>query len=97
MRPVADVVRRRARRWNGEALPLDPAVAVGEFSAYAAHRRDMFFATQTARRLVEMDRFSLRVPDAYRRYSTGRCATFEAPRRRNLSGPRGIGRRQRRW
>ena len=89
MRPVADVVRRRARRWNGEALPLDPAVAVGEFSAYAAHRRDMFFAAQTARRLVEMDRFSLRVPDAYRRYSTGRCATFEAPKRAEPLGAEG--------
>ena len=89
MRPVADVVRRRARRWNGEALPLDPAVAVGEFSAYAAHRRDMFFAAQTARRLVEMDRFGLRVPDAYRRYSTGRCATFEAPKKAEPLGAEG--------
>ncbi len=79
MRPVADVVRRRARRRNGEPLPLDPALAVGEFAAYVAHRRDMFFAAQTARRLGEMDGFGLRVPDVYRRYSTGRCVTFEAP------------------
>ena len=75
MRPVADVVRRR----GGEALPLDPVAAVGEFAAYVAQRRDMFFAAQTARRLREVEGFSLRIPEVYRGYSTGRCATFEAP------------------
>ncbi len=79
MRPVADVVRRRAVRRDGEELPLDPVAAVGEFSAYVAQRRDMYFAAQTVRRLREMESLSLRVPNIYRRYSTGRCATFEAP------------------
>src|SRR5215211_2432757 len=73
MRPVADLTRRRLR----DRLPLDPTETVTEFAAYAAHRRDMFFAAQTARRLKEMD--ELRVPDVYRDYSTGRCVTFEAP------------------
>ena len=89
MRPVADVVRRRAVRRNGEALPLDPAVAVGEFAAYVAHRRDMFFAAQTARRLRELEGFSLRVPDVYRGYSTGRCATFGAPEKAEPLGAEG--------
>ena len=75
MRPVADLTRRRL----GERLPLDPRAAVAEFAAHAAHRRDMFFAAQTARRLREMSNFRLRVPDPYRHYSTGRCVTFEAP------------------
>jgi ubiquinone biosynthesis protein len=75
MRPVADLTRRRL----GERLPLDPRAAVAEFAAHAAHRRDMFFAAQTARRLREMSDFRLRVPDPYRHYSTGRCITFEAP------------------
>ncbi|MDQ3966313.1 MAG: AarF/UbiB family protein, partial [Actinomycetota bacterium] len=79
MRPVADVVRRRAGRRDGEELPLDPVAAVGEFSAYVAQRRDMYFAAQTVRRLREMESISLRVPNVYRRYSTGSCATFEAP------------------
>jgi ubiquinone biosynthesis protein len=79
MRAVADVVRRRAGRRGSVELPLDPAVAVGEFTAYATHRRDMFFAAQTARRLRELDGFPLMVPDVYRRYSTARCVTFEAP------------------
>ena len=79
MRAVADVVRRRAGRRDGEALPLDPVAAVGEFVAHVTHRRDMFSATRTARRLRELEDFSLRVPDAYRGYSTGSCATFEAP------------------
>jgi len=39
----------------------------------------MFFAAQSARRLGELEGFSLRVPDVYRRYSTGRCVTFETP------------------
>ncbi len=89
MRPVADVVRRRARRRDGEALPLDPALAVGEFAAYVAHRRDMFFAAQTARRLGEMDGFGLRVPDVYRHYSTGQCATFEVTREAEPLGAEG--------
>ena len=75
MRPVADLTRRRL----GERLPLDPTEAVAEFAAHAAHRRDMYFAAQTARRLAQTENFPLRVPDAYRGYSTGRCATFEAP------------------
>ena len=79
MRPVADVVRRGVGRRNGEGLPLDPVAAVGEFAAYVTQRRDMFFAAQTARRLREVESFPLRVPEVYRRYSTGQCATFEAP------------------
>jgi ubiquinone biosynthesis protein len=75
MRPVADLTRRRL----GERLPLDPTEAVAEFAAHAAHRRDMFFAAQTARRLREISDFRLRMPDPYRHYSTGRCVTFEAP------------------
>lgn len=79
MRPVADVVRRGAGGRGGAKLPLDPAVAVGEFVTYVGHRRDMFFAAQTSRRLRELQGFSLRVPEVYRRYSTARCVTFEAP------------------
>lgn len=79
MRPVADVVRRRTTRRDGAELPLDPVTAVGEFARHVAHRRDMFFAAQTVRRLRELDGFSLRTPEVYRRYSTARCATFEAP------------------
>ena len=79
MRPVAEVVRRRAARRDGEGLPLDPVAAVTEFAAYVAQRRDMFFAAQSARRLGELEGFSLRVPEVYRRYSTGRCVTFETP------------------
>jgi ubiquinone biosynthesis protein len=79
MRPVADVIRRGVNRRGGEELPLDPVAAVGEFAAYVAQRRDMFFAAQTARRLQDLEGFSLRVPEVYRRYSTGRCVTFEAP------------------
>src|SRR5215210_840223 len=75
MRPVADLTRRRF----GDRLPLDPSTTVAEFAAHAAHRRDMFFAAQTARRLREMDELRLWVPDVYRGYSTGRCVTFEAP------------------
>src|SRR5918992_2666927 len=75
MRPVADLARRRL----SDRLPLDPSAAVAEFAAYAAQRRDMYFAAQTARRLREMDGLRLRVPDVYRGYSTGRCVTFEAP------------------
>jgi len=79
MRPVADLVRRRAGRRGGEGLPLDPVMAVGEFATYVAGRRDMFSAAQTVRRLRGLQNFSLKVPEIYRRYSTGRCATFEAP------------------
>src|ERR671910_88774 len=75
MRPVADLTRRRL----GERLPLDPTETMAEFTAHAAHRRDMFFAAQTARRLQEMSDFRLRVPYLYRHYSTARCVTFEAP------------------
>jgi ubiquinone biosynthesis protein len=75
MRPVADLARRRI----GDRVPLDPSTAVAEFAAYAAQRRDMYFAAQTARRLREMDGLRLRVPDVYRGYSAGRCVTFEAP------------------
>jgi ubiquinone biosynthesis protein len=79
MRPVADVIRRGVNRGNGDGLPLDPVTTVGEFAAYVTQRRDMFFAAQTARRLGELEGFPLRVPEVYRRYSTGRCVTFEAP------------------
>jgi ubiquinone biosynthesis protein len=79
MRPVADVIRRGVNRRNGDGLPLDPATAVGEFAAYVTQRRDMFFAAQTARRLRDTEDLPLRVPDVYRRYSTGRCVTFGAP------------------
>ena len=75
MRPVADLARRRL---SGR-LPLDPTATVAEFATHAAHRRDMFFAAQAARRLREMERLRLRVPDVYRGYSSGRCVTFEAP------------------
>src|ERR687894_2082035 len=75
MRPVADLTRRRL----GDRLPLDPTATVAEFAAEVTHRRDMFFAAQTARRLRELEDLRLRVPEVYRGYSTGRCVTFEAP------------------
>lgn len=75
MRPVADLTRRRL----GNRLPLDPTQTLTEFAAHVAHRRDMYFAAQTARRLRELDGFRLRVPEVYRGYSSGRCVTFEAP------------------
>jgi ubiquinone biosynthesis protein len=75
MRPVADVTRRRI----GDSLPLDPALSVAEFIVHVNHRRDMYFAARTSHRLRAMDGFFLRVPRTYRDYSTGRCATFEAP------------------
>jgi ubiquinone biosynthesis protein len=75
MRPVADLTRRRL----GDRLPLDPTATVAEFAAEVTHRRDMFFAAQTARRLRELEDLRLRVPEVYRDYSTGRCVTFEAP------------------
>src|SRR5918998_4477724 len=58
MRPVADLTRRRL----GDRLPLDPATTVTEFAAEVTHRRDMFFAAQTARRLAELEDLRLRVP-----------------------------------
>ncbi len=79
MRPVAEVVRRRMAGEDGGGLPLDPLQAVSEFVRYVGQRRDMFFSAQTARRLRELEGFPLRVPEDYRRYSTGRCATFAAP------------------
>ena len=79
MRPVADVVRRRLVGMDGGKLPIDPVQSVAEFARHVGQRRDMFFAAQAARRLRELDGFPLRVPESYRRYSTGRCATFEAP------------------
>ncbi|CAA9405745.1 MAG: ABC1 family protein [uncultured Rubrobacteraceae bacterium] len=75
MRPVADVTRRRI----GNSLPLDPALSVAEFTAYVNHHRDMYFAARISHRLRGMEGFPLRVPQTYRNYSTGRCATFEAP------------------
>jgi ubiquinone biosynthesis protein len=91
MRPVADVVRRGASRRNGDRLPLDPVAAVGEFAAHMTQRRDMFFAAQTSRRLSDLEDFPLRVPDVYRRYSTGRCVTFEAPAEAEPLGTGGYG------
>lgn len=79
MRPVADVVRRSLTGKDGRVLPLDPVQAVAEFVRYVGQRRDMFFASQTARKLRELEGFSLAVPEDYRRYSTGRCTTFGAP------------------
>jgi ubiquinone biosynthesis protein len=75
MRPVADLTRRRL----GDRLPLDPSALVAEFSAYIAHRRDMYYSAQVSRRLRELEDCPLLVPDVYRDYSTGRCVTFEAP------------------
>lgn len=84
MRPVADLIRRRL----GDRLPLNPSEIVAEFTDHVTHRRDMFFAAQTARRLRELDEFSLKVPDIYRDYSMGRCITFEAPALAALPEPR---------
>src|SRR5829696_3534639 len=89
MRPVADVVRRRAGRRDGAALPLDPVAAVGEFAAHVAHRRDMFSAARTARRLRGLEDLSLRVPEVYRGYSTGSCTTFGAPVEKEPLGAQG--------
>lgn len=75
MRPVADLIRRRL----GDRLPLNPSEIVAEFAAHVTHRRDMFFAAQTARRMRELDGFPLVVPGVYRDYSMSRCITFEAP------------------
>lgn len=75
MRPVADVARRRL----GERLPLDPNGIVSEFAAHMNHRRDMYSAAQSARRIRELEGVGLRVPGSYRDYSTERCVTFERP------------------
>ncbi|HSK99333.1 MAG TPA: AarF/UbiB family protein [Rubrobacteraceae bacterium] len=87
MRPVADLTRRRL----GNQLPLDPTKTVVEFAAHVAHRRDMYFAAQSARRLRELDDLRLRVPEVYRGYSSGRCATFEAPATAAPLPPEGYG------
>lgn len=75
MRPVADVARRRL----GERLPLDPNGVVAEFAAHMNHRRDMYAAAQSARRIRALEGVGLRVPESYRDYSTERCITFERP------------------
>ena len=75
MRTVADLIRRRL----GDQLPLNPSEVVAEFADHANHRRDMFFAAQTIRRLQELDDLPLKVPNFYRNYSMGRCITLEAP------------------
>lgn len=75
MRPVADLTRRRL----GYRLPLNPVETATEFAAHVAHRRDMHYAAQSARRLRELEGSGLRVPDVYRDYSTARCVTFERP------------------
>lgn len=75
IRPVAELARRRL----GERLPLDPVEAATEFTAHAAHRRDMHFAAQSCRRLREVECLDLKVPEIYRGYSTSRCITFQAP------------------
>lgn len=85
MRPVSDLTRRRI----GNQLPLDPTLSVSEFTAHVNHRRDMFSAARTSRRLRELEGFALRVPKLYRDHSTGRCATFEAP-----ADPRPLGEAQ---
>jgi ubiquinone biosynthesis protein len=75
MRPVADVARRRL----GERLPLDPNGTVAEFAAHMNHRRDMYSAAQSARRIRALEGVGLRVPESYRDYSTERCVTFQRP------------------
>ena len=75
MRPVADLTRRRL----GDGLPLDPSATVAEFTAHVTQRRDMFFAAQISHRLRDLEDFRLSVPDVFRDYSTGRCATFGVP------------------
>lgn len=75
MRPVAELVKRRA----GNRMPVDPVRLEGEFAAHVAHRRDMFSAAQTARKVADMEDAPLNVPQVYRDYSAGRCVTLEAP------------------
>ncbi|HET7479182.1 MAG TPA: AarF/UbiB family protein [Rubrobacteraceae bacterium] len=87
MRPVADLTRRRL----GDRLPLDPSVSVAEFVALAGHRRDMYFAAQTARRLRGLDGFGLRVPEVYRGYSSAKCVTLEAPAKSAVPDTSGYG------
>lgn len=85
MRPVADLARRRL----GERLPVNPSQIVSEFAAQCAHRRDMHFAAQTARKLAGIESFGLRVPKAYRSHSAGSCITFETPTASVEPGPDG--------
>lgn len=75
MRPVADLVRRRF----GDRLPLDPSETVSDFIAHTSHRRDMYFAAQTARKIRDISGLGLRVPNLYRSHSTSSCLTLEAP------------------
>lgn len=99
MRPVADLVRRRL----GSRLPLDPSETVADFIAQANHRRDMYFAAQTARKIESLseaglkdvvdelrgseNREFLRVPKTYRSHSASRCITFERPSDEALESP----------
>lgn len=88
MRPVADLTRRRL----GGQLPLDPSEVVADFISQSGHRRDMYFASQTLRRLrdtglspgsgeigTDRDASRLRLPTVYRSHSASRCITFERP------------------
>ncbi len=75
MRPVADLTRRRL----GDRLPLDPGKTVAQFAAHATHRRDMYAAAQNVARLATLGDLGIRIPEAYRGYSSSRCVTFEAP------------------
>lgn len=82
MRPVADLVRIRL----GDRLPVNPSSAVAEFISFTRHRRDMYAAAQTTRRLGEAAPEDLRIPQIYRDYSTGACITLEAPPEWDLPG-----------
>lgn len=75
MRPVAELVRRQ----RGDRLPVNPVELVQEFISHVNHRRDMHLAGRTAIRLAELEGVSLRVPAFYRRYTTARAITLEAP------------------
>ncbi|MGI8866223.1 MAG: AarF/UbiB family protein, partial [Rubrobacteraceae bacterium] len=75
MRPVADLTRRRL----GDRLPLDPGKTVAQFAAHTAHRRDMYAVAQNVARLATLGDLGIRIPEAYRGYSSSRCVTFEAP------------------
>lgn len=98
MRPVADLVRRRL----GSRLPLDPSETVADFISQVNHRRDMYFAAQTTRRIASVneadggeafdelrgkrERDSLQVPKVYRSHSASRCITFARPEGESPSG-----------
>ncbi|WP_119066740.1 AarF/UbiB family protein [Rubrobacter indicoceani] len=91
MRPVAELVRRRLE----SRLTLDPSETVADFTAQVNHRRDMYFAAQTSRRVRDAGepdasevadelrggplRERLYVPKVYRSHSASRCITFEFP------------------